>query len=220
MPALLSLNDLLQTLHLLFFALTGRQMDISAFLHENDISPSALPRIEPEELTRLQLSAAADERSHHTYLEEQALWDKVRQGLSYQEIFQDDPRFHSGQVAKNSFKQDEYLCVATITLLTRAGHRGGPSSRQRLRTQRPLPAEAGKMRRPDRHTEPVGKRLANLSLGHPRLPPGVGRPQLYQRLQKLYCLPPHPPDPGGGAGQNRRSQPQLSVKKNSGNMRA
>ena len=124
-PALLSLNDLLQTLHLLFFALTGRQMDISAFLHENDISPSALPRIEPEELTRLQLSAAADEQSHHTYLEEQALWDKVRQGLSYQEIFQDDPRFHSGQVAKNSFKQDEYLCVATITLLTRAAIEAG-----------------------------------------------------------------------------------------------
>ena len=124
MPPLLSLNDLLQTLHLLFFALNGRQMELSAFLHENDIAPSALPRLEPEELTRLQLSAS-EEQSHHTYLEEQALWDKVRQGLSFQEIFQDDPGFHSGQVAKNSFKQDEYLCVTTITLLTRAAIEAG-----------------------------------------------------------------------------------------------
>ena len=126
-PPLSSLNGFLKILHLLYFAAEGRQMDQSALLHENNISPSSLSHIAPEELVRLQLASDTEEESHHTYSEEQTIWDKVRKGLSFEEIFQEIPDIHSGRVAKDSFKQEEYLCVTTITLLTRSAIEAGLS---------------------------------------------------------------------------------------------
>lgn len=124
-PPLLSLSTLLRILHLLYFSVKGKQMDQSAFLQENNIAQSELPQIKPEDLVRLQLASEPEAESHHTYLEEQSLWDNVKRGLSFEEIFSKDPGIHSGRLAKDSFKQEEYLCVTSIALLTRVAIESG-----------------------------------------------------------------------------------------------
>ena len=97
-------------------------------------------------LQSLQIQSSEEKKAHHTYQQEQLLWEKFKEGIPLEEISKFSQNITPGTMAKNSLKQIEYTSVTMITLLTPGDHRGRRLPCGGLQSQRPLSADAGALR--------------------------------------------------------------------------
>ena len=114
----LSFSIFLDDICALYFAACHRQVEEDRLIAANRLRP-ADNNAEDRQLVRLQILSSEQQEAHHTYQQEQLLWEKFKEGKSLEELAAVSQNIIPGTMAKNSRKQSEYTCVTMITLLTR-----------------------------------------------------------------------------------------------------
>lgn len=110
----------------LYLAAFHEQIDEERLIAENSLHPTDCA-MEKEDFLRLQIQSSEEKKAHHTYQQEQLLWEKFKEGIPPEEISKFSQNITPGTMAKNSLKQIEYTSVTMITLLTRATIEAGAS---------------------------------------------------------------------------------------------
>ena len=118
-----SLEAFMGCFHVLYYALYGRQLKQKEFLENNSIQKERY-HTQNYEMILYQVRNSEQDRARVTYQEEQKWLQQVKEGR-FSERNSLEKQQRVGTLAKSSKRQTEYMCVCTITLLTRASIEGG-----------------------------------------------------------------------------------------------